>query len=165
MCLSGMVVAMGNSLPYGVVVDQQGNYVVADYNNHCIQIFNSKGEFVRKFGLMGRGKWSYVLSLWCWSSVEWKYCDSENRLQIFDSEGNFVRIVGAGRLEKSSHLFVDSDDNIIVADAGNQCIQVFHWNGNRIKTMGKGQVSIPRCVCMDREGRIIVSKGGRISIF
>ena len=37
------------SYPYGVIVDQ-GNYVVADANNHRIQIFNSQGQFVRKFG-------------------------------------------------------------------------------------------------------------------
>jgi len=41
--------------PIGVVVDQQGNYVVADTENHRIQIFNSEGQFVRKFGSKGSG--------------------------------------------------------------------------------------------------------------
>jgi len=36
--------------PHGVVVGQQGYYIVADHNNHRIQIFNSQGQFVRKFG-------------------------------------------------------------------------------------------------------------------
>ena len=38
--------------PRGVVVDQQGNYVVADWGNR-IQIFNSQGKFIRKFGSEG----------------------------------------------------------------------------------------------------------------
>ena len=41
--------------PHGVVVDQQGNYVIADLKNHRIQIFNSNGQFVRKFGSKGEG--------------------------------------------------------------------------------------------------------------
>ena len=39
-----------------------------------------------------------------------------DRLQIFDFEGNFVRIVGAGQVHWPRHLFVDSDENILVAD-------------------------------------------------
>ena len=82
-------------------------------------------------------------------------------------EGNFVRIVGAGQVENPYHLFVDSDDNILVADYNNHRIQVFHQNGNHIKTIGTGQLANPRGVCMDREGRIIVSEGAanKISIF
>ena len=87
-------------------------------------------------------------------------------MQIFDFQGNFVRIVGAGQLLYPYHLFVDSDDNILVADKGNECIQVFHQNGNHIKTIGSGQISKPLGVCMDREGRIIVGEqDNRISIF
>ena len=91
-----------------------------------------------------------------------------NRLQIFDVEGNFVRIVGAGQVKDPNHLFVDSDDNILVTDYSNSRIQVFHQNGNHIKSIGTGQFSCPRGVCMDHEGRIIVSEGitgQRISIF
>ena len=83
-------------------------------------------------------------------------------------EGNFVRIVGAGKVENPYHLFVDSDDNILVADSSNNRIQVFHQNGNHIKSIGTGQKLEPRGICMDREGRIIVSEGGdgqTISIF
>ena len=93
---------------------------------------------------------------------------SGNRLQIFDFQGNFVRVVGAGQVANPGQLFVDSDDNILVADSGNNRIQVFHHDGNRIKTIGTGQMSFPLGVCMDHEGRIIVSEGhpaNRISIF
>ena len=82
---------------------------------------------------------------------------SGKRLQIFDFEGNFVRIVGAGQVTTPFHLFVDSDDNILVADNGNRCIQVFQQNGNHIKSIGTGQIS-SLGVCMNREGRIIVTE-------
>jgi len=60
------------SNPWGVAVDRQGNYVVADGDNHCIQIFNSQGQLTRKFGSNG-GKWSDAQSHWCRFSVKWKY--------------------------------------------------------------------------------------------
>ena len=88
-----------------------------------------------------------------------------NRLQIFDSQGNFVRIVGAEQVKDPFHLFVDSDHNILVADFSNNRIQVFHQNGNHVKTIGIGKILNPLGVCMDREGRIIVSDGQRIAIF
>jgi len=93
------------------------------------------------------------------------------RKRSSDYQGNFVRIVGAGQIDKPNHLFVDSEDNILVADYNNKCIQVFHQNGNHIKTIGTGQILNPLGVCMDREGRIIVSEAEshgatqRISIF
>ena len=40
--------------PLGIVVSQQGNYVVADSGNHRIQIFDSNGHFVFTFGRKGR---------------------------------------------------------------------------------------------------------------
>ena len=88
--------------------------------------------------------------------AEW----SGNRLQIFDSLGNFVRIVGAGEVLEPQHLFVDADDNILVADSGNHRIQVFNQNGDHIKTIGAGELSYPNGVCMDGKGKIIASDCG-----
>jgi len=105
--------------PYSVVVDQQGNYVVTDKNKHRIQILTCRGEFVRKFGSNGEenGQMKYPCGVGVLSNgniVVSEY--SGERLQIFDSQGNFVRIVGAGQFKNPYHLFVDSDDNILVAD-------------------------------------------------
>jgi len=71
-----------------------------------------------------------------------------------------------GRGKKPWHLFVDSDDNILVADSGNHCIKVFHQEGNHIKSIGTGNIVEPFGVCMDRNGRIFIGELGlnRISI-
>ena len=73
-----------------------------------------------------------------------------------------------GRSSIPGISFVDSNDNILVADYLNDRIQVFHQDGDHIKTIGTGQISFPLGVCVDQEGRIIVSEGAtghRISIF
>jgi len=133
--------------------------------------FSILSQFIRKFGLKGDGNGQMkdpcgvgLLSNGNIVVAEW----GGNKLQIFDFEGNYVRIAGAGQVRSPCHLFVDSDDNRLVADSGNECIRVFNQNGDHIKTIGTGQISRPLGVCMDREGRIIVSEGGngqRISIF
>ena len=114
---------------------------MSDFGNHCIQILNRKGEFVRKFGSPGAG------------NGQMKNPCGVRLLSNGD-------IVGAGRLETPWHLFVDSDDNILVADFRNNRIQVFHQDGSYIKALGSGQIFGPEGVCMDDEGRIIVSEGG-----
>ena len=91
---------------------------------------------------------------------------SNSRVSIFDSQGNFVRHVGVGQLSSPYHNFVDSDDNIMVADYSNNRIQVFKSDGSLIKTISAGQVSNPSGVCIDLDGRILVSElSNRISIF
>ena len=91
---------------------------------------------------------------------------SNSRVSIFDSQGNFVGHVGVDQLKNPYHLFVDSDDNILVADYSNNRIQVFKSDGSLVKTFGVGQVSNPTGVCIDLDGRILVSElSNRISIF
>ena len=92
------------SSPCGVVVDQQGNYVVADSDNNRIQIFNSEGQFVMKFGSFGRGKGQMTHTIGVGLLSNGNIVVAEfggNRLQIFDSQGNFIRIVGAGKGKKT----------------------------------------------------------------
>ena len=42
--------------PTGVAVMQNGNIIVADRDNHRIQIFSSDGRFLSKFGSKGDGE-------------------------------------------------------------------------------------------------------------
>ena len=74
-----------------VVVDQEGNFVVADHANHRIQVFNSNGEYVRKFGSYGNGNGQVqnpigvgLLSNGNIVVAEWY----GNRVQIFDSQAS-----------------------------------------------------------------------------
>jgi len=143
--------------------------VVADYDNDRIQIFNSQGQFVRKFGFYGKrnDQMNGPVGVGLLSNGNIVVSDEGgHRLQIFDFEGNFVRIVGAGQVHCPQQLFVDSDDNILVADYSNDRIQVFYQSGDHIKCIGTGRLLNPLGVCMDPEGRVLVSESvGRIFIF
>jgi len=68
------------------------------------------------------------------------------KCQIFDSVGNFVSVFGAGILFSPNHLFVDSDDNILVASG--KSIEVFNSDGTHLKTIGRDVISSPSDVCI-----------------
>ena len=154
--------------PRGVVVDSQGNYFVADRDNHRVSVFNSYGQFLRKFGFFGNGngQLSSPVGLGLLSNGNIAVCD-EGKVSIFDSQGNFVRHIGVGQLSLHFHLFVDSDDNILVAnDTSTNPIRVFKADGTLVKNISitghRGAVG----VCMDLEGRIITTdhNNGRILV-
>lgn len=156
--------------PFGIAVDPvDGNYFVADRDNYRIQVFTPKGEFIRKFGSKGsgNGQFNYPVGMGFLSNssmVVGEY-GGQHRIQLFDSTGAFVRVLGVSNVPY--HLFVDSDDNILVAGYGSGQIQVYDANGNNLKNFGQGQLSGPSGICMDAQGRIIISEhsGHRISIF
>jgi DNA-binding beta-propeller fold protein YncE len=55
---------------------------------------------------------------------------SNNRIQVFDEKGNFVRTFGTfgdgdGQLNGPRGIFVDEKENVFVADYSNHRIQVF----------------------------------------
>jgi len=145
--------------PYGVVVDSQGNYFITDYDNHHMSIFDSNGQFLRKFGSSGNGNGQlsspFRLGLLSNGNVAvGEY--SNNRVSIFDSQGNFVRHICAKQISGPHHLFVDSDDNILVANnASTNPVRVFKADGTLVKNISIAGQSAALGVCMDPEGRIV----------
>jgi len=158
------------SYPRGVVVDSQGNYFVAEYSNHRVSVFDSNGQFLRKFGSSGNGngQLSNPRGVGLLSNGNVIVCEYSNtRVSIFDSQGNFVRHICAGQLSNPYHLFVDSDDNILVANnASTNPVQVFKADGTLIKNISITGHSAAVGVSMDPEGRIIATDhtNGRILV-
>jgi len=62
---------------------------------------------------------------------------------------------GEAMLCSSRHVFVDFDDNILVACS--KAIQVFKSDGTHLKTIGKGLIAKASGVLVDLTGRIFVS--------
>jgi len=90
-----------DNYPSGIVVDLKGHLIVSDTENNRIQIFNSQGQFVRKFGSYGErnGELKNPWGVGLLSNGNMVMSEDDGNRQIFDSQGNFVRIVGAGQLE------------------------------------------------------------------
>jgi len=149
------------SNPFGVVVDSRGNYFVAEYGNHRVSVFDSNGQFLRKFGSNGNGngQLSCPVGIGLLSNGNVIVCEgSSKRVSIFDSQGNFVRHVCVRQLSNPRHLFVDSDDNILVANNDSTYpVRVFKADGTLVKNISITGHAGAVGVCMDPEGRIITT--------
>jgi len=156
--------------PYGVVVDLQGNCFVAEGGNHRVSVFNANGQFLRTFGSNGNGngQLSHPGGLGLLSNGNIAVCEfGNNRVSLFGFQGNFVRHVGDGQLFNPFHLFVDSDDKILVANNNSdRPLRVVKPNGTLVKNISIAGHSGAVGVCMDPEGRIITTdhRNGRLLV-
>ena len=82
------------SLSYPVHCVQCGEYfIVSDSNEHCIKVFNRKGQFQYKFGKQGEGDGEFICPpfLSVTQSKHLLVCDQNNhRIQGFELDGKFV---------------------------------------------------------------------------
>ena len=102
---------------------------------------------------------------------------SNNRIQVFDSKGNFVHKFGSagsrnGQFDRPAGVCVDSQNRIIVADKDNHRIQVFKTDGTFVLKFGErgnknGQFTYPWDCAANRDNHILVSdtRNHRVQLF
>jgi DNA-binding beta-propeller fold protein YncE len=164
----------GRSLqtPRAVAVGPGGERVIADSGNNRIVVLDAGGNFVRAFGSTcqladgsgcvdpdgagplesGDGQFNEPWGVAVDGSGAIYVADTWNgRIQVFDSEGNFLRKWGYfnttnGELGDPLALFgprgiaVDLDGNLLVADTGNKRILRYSPAGEVIQQVGGGGV-------------------------
>ena len=166
--------------PRFVAADASNNIYVADASNHQIQVFDSTGNFLRKWGSYGSnaGQLNNPYGI-CVSSnkvyvSEW----DGDRVQVFDLQGTFLKAMGRngsgdGQMTGAHDLAVDSSGNVYVADRELSRIMVFNQDGSYRTQWGSsgaadGQFQGLASVCVTPNGSIatLESDGGRrIQVF
>ena len=144
------------TFPYGVAVSDGDEIVVADSNNHRVQVFDSNVAFIRSFGHKGEnaGEFKYPYGIAINKDRQIFVADRYNhRIQIFSWEGRHLGLFG-GKGSLDSQLFapwglsLDTTGNVIVADSDNKLIKIFTLDGRFVmKIGGQGSLSYPiHCV-------------------
>jgi DNA-binding beta-propeller fold protein YncE len=145
-------------LTNGVAADISGNVYVLDNGRFSsepsrIQVFNSQGNFLFKFGSDGLG-------ISTDGKINIYVADSfNNRIQVFDATGKFLFQFGSfgtgdGQFRLPGDVAVDSAGNIIVTEIDNHRVQKFDSGGNFLFKFGSlgsgdGQFNNPRGVAVD----------------
>ena len=122
--------------PWGIAVDGDGRVYVADTWNHRIQVFDTDGNFLSKWGLYGQTMSDPVLlygprDVAVDATGQVFVTDTGNkRIMVFDQSGAYLdqwgeEGVGPGFFSEPVGIGVDSAGNIYVADTWNQRVQVF----------------------------------------
>ena len=90
------------------------------------------------------------------------FSSSNNPIQTFSKEGNFVRTIASEeQLKEASFLCLDRQFNILVSDFTAHDIKVYSSEGHLIATIGHegtepGEFCNPMGIDVDKDGRIVV---------
>ena len=166
--------------PHSVAMDNSGNLVVSDCNNHRVQILRHDGHCMKCFG--GNGVSGNKLHAPCGVAVDHNghifVCDSgSTKVKKFSENGELLTMFGTegckpGELKFPVGVAIHSDNSIIVSDYTNNCIHVFNPDGSLnfdfgIEGVKDGRFKSPCGVAVSAEGHIIVCDAGnnRVQVF
>ncbi|MDM8535973.1 6-bladed beta-propeller [Desulfobacterales bacterium HSG17] len=164
--------------PEGIGVDDKGNVYIADTGNHRICKLTYEGIFIKNWGKKGTQPGEFYKPKGIAGSDSLIYVsDSLDRIQKFDLDGTFIEKWGEtgnqhGQFDLPTGLAIDENENIYVADNGNNRIQKFDSNGNFLTSFGDfgsgaGLFKFPYDLCISSNGMIYVSdtENNRIQAF
>ena len=127
--------------PSGVAVNAQNDIIVADTNNHRIQIFDREGRFKLQFGEFGKrdGQLSYpnrVAVFKATGDIVVTERSPTHQVQIYNQFGQFIRKFGASILQHPRGVTVDSKGRIIIVECKVMRVVIFDQFGNILYTLG-----------------------------
>ena len=122
------------SYPSDVCLDEQNRIVVTDYYNHRIQVITQEGETITLFGDSGPEKLAFPSSCIAYKNVFLVADGGNNRIKVFDQTGTFLYMFGKqgnqdGQLRSPLGMLLDSSNNLLVCDWGNERVQQFCLDG------------------------------------
>lgn len=138
------------SFPKGLGLTENGGLLVCDSANHRVQVLDMDGfKMLREFGSygFGDGQFDSPLAATITCTGEILISDGNNRIQVFDGKGGFLRSFGVrGKKDGFFHypvgIAVNDENALFVCDQGNHRIQVFNasdgsfihkWGGSKKK--------------------------------
>ena len=161
----------------GIATDGEGNVYVASID-HKVQKFNRNGEVVKSVGKKGEnvGEFNYPWGLQ-YHNHQVYVCDTHNsRVQVFDSDLNFVRSFGTrgdgpDQLTTPNDIDFDTQGNIHVVDFNKHQVLVFSEDGQYLrhfgqKGQGEGELSGPTGLCVSGDYVYVAeNSNNRVSVF
>ncbi|GBM64171.1 B-box type zinc finger protein ncl-1 [Araneus ventricosus] len=149
--------------PSGVAVNAQNDIIVADTNNHRIQIFDKEGRFKFQFGECGKrdGQLLYpnrVAVVKPSGDIIVTERSPTHQIQIYNQYGQFVRKFGANILQHPRGVTVDNKGRIIVAECKVMRVIIFDQLGNVLQKFGCSKhLEFPNGVVVNDKQEIFIS--------
>lgn len=125
--------------PHGFCLGCDEDIIVADTNNHRIQVFDKTGEFKYQFGVPGReeGQLWYPRKVAVMrSSGRFVVCDRGNersRMQIFTKSGHFLKKIAIRYIDIVAGLAITSQGNIVAVDSVSPTVFCISEAGDLVK--------------------------------
>lgn len=149
--------------PSGVAVNAQNDIIVADTNNHRIQIFDKEGRFKFQFGECGKrdGQLLYpnrVAVVRTSGDIIVTERSPTHQIQIYNQYGQFVRKFGANILQHPRGVTVDNKGRIVVVECKVMRVIIFDQSGNVLTKFGCSKhLEFPNGVVVNDKQEIFIS--------
>lgn len=149
--------------PSGVAVNAQNDIIVADTNNHRIQIFDKEGRFKFQFGECGKrdSQLLYpnrVAVVRTSGDIIVTERSPTHQIQIYNQYGQFVRKFGANILQHPRGVTVDNKGRIVVVECKVMRVIIFDQNGNVLQKFGCSKhLEFPNGVVVNDKQEIFIS--------
>ena len=163
-----------NGWTTGIATDDDSNVYVAS-RNHRVQKLNRAGEVVKSVGKEG-GNVGEFSEPWGvrYHNHQVYVCDCDNgRVQVFDSNLNFVRSFGthSSQFNQPRDIDIDTQGNIYLLDDTKNQVLVFSEDGQYIRHFSqrgrdKGELSNPQGLCVSGDYVYVTEwANNRVSVF
>lgn len=149
--------------PSGVACNAQDDIIVADTNNHRIQIFDKEGRFKFQFGESGKrdGQMLYpnrVAVVKSSGDIIVTERSPTHQVQIYNQYGQFVRKFGANILQHPRGVAVDEKGRIIIVECKVMRVVIFDMEGNVLNKFGCSKhLQFPNSVAVNKKEHIFIS--------
>ncbi|CAD5217075.1 unnamed protein product [Bursaphelenchus okinawaensis] len=149
--------------PSGVAVTAQDEIVVADTNNHRIQVFDRDGNFKFMFGECGKrdGQLLYPNRV-AVNKLTGEFIVTErsptHQIQVFNQYGHFLRKFGANILQHPRGVCVDYRGRIVVVECKVMRVIIFDTYGNILhKFLCSRYLEFPNAVATNDKDQLFIS--------
>jgi len=149
--------------PSGVAVTPDNEIVVADTNNHRIQVFDKEGNFKFQFGEVGKrdGQLLYpnrVAVVASTGDIVVTERSPTHQVQIFNKYGQFMRKFGADVLQHPRGVAVDHWGRIVVVECKVMRVVIFDMVGNVLgKFSCSRHLEFPNGVAVNDNQEVFIS--------
>ncbi|XP_020603627.1 protein lin-41-like, partial [Orbicella faveolata] len=153
------------SSPLDVCLDEQHHIFVTEWLNHRIQVMTQEGETITMFGDSGPEKLCYPTSCIPYKNMFLVAEGGNKCVKVFDQSGTFLYKFGKkgsqdGQFNSPHGMLVDSSNNLLVCDCGNNRVQQFSLDG-RFTGKTITDLTRPAAIATARDGRILVTSAAK----
>ncbi|XP_077561330.1 protein brain tumor-like [Haemaphysalis longicornis] len=149
--------------PSGVAMTTQDNIIVADSNNHRIQIFDQHFRFKRQFGKSVRrgGQMSCpnrVAVVRHSNLIVVTERPPSHQIQVFNQNGQFVRKFGGTILMNPRGVAVDEKGRVVVVESKIFRVVIFDLSGNVLRSLDlSNHLKFPNGVAVNDQEEVFIS--------
>ena len=131
--------------PIGIAINKQGDIAVADYDGHCVFVFNKEGKCLKQFGEKGKhpGQFTNPVDVTFLNDKEILIADQfNNRIQHINIQTEVVvktfgkKGEGKGHFKVPLSICLDDTERIVVTEYHNNRVHVMSKEGEALFTVG-----------------------------